>query len=896
MALTRSNAKLRKQINELHTIFGTNIMEQNESTIREQKLFINKLQTRTKDLQINITNLHSEYKSKLLEIKDELRQEKQKYKYNVEKKNEMKSKAINAPKRPYETLTRTGKINRNRTNNEILQNNLQGNQFENIIKRNKETAESIIIPSFVKTQNKEIKGNEKDPKKVNKVALTGYKKSVTHNVRHDLRMIQSHKMGDHGRSIRDTTSGGIYLGGGYVTGYQQDKALRMIEKKKYDQNRQFAPIDKNTLKKIPDFNRLKSINSNVYKNDNKEEEEVEPINSNNNSNDNKEEEIEQINSNNDARRGKKGNSAKLKLFGVVIDDFDNEFDYILKLIVNDIKFKEHDYNRHNEFIKSQIAATDGTTLPEQTQRHAIVWDAAGINGNCESESRTTGTLKPVGFGEGLDGSPVVLHRLWQFFCGDQSYDGKKCVKDELLNHIFTNIHNTTKMIPIQDTNKILPLKNIFACSGDLKAIKIFKNDHGPGGNICQTDTVFNVDGKIAFIDRKTEHWKDINIPHAIDIRGDRPQKFRDFIINIPEYKEQVLEHVQYLNDEVGQLPFPNLKPTHEKNIKIHKKRQALAAHAKTIKKFGTKLAILYRPTFYIYNDWLMDALHHNKQGGCHIPDYVGKKLCIGWKSPQDLLEICFNELLQDSRINSAFCVQYFASFATKKFQTNMTCRIMSNVLRQYFHMIQKIIEYYELDVSRPAIAKLKVMVSVLKFTYRHMKLRSMNNKLVWPGGVNGAMFKEYDKLSYDQYSHIKQVLNDFNIPYYHIHFHVLRNKLKRCLEMDTTRNYSVALGSTSAHEHTQGQDKRLNLRSANFDADEILKQSNLHSCAFGYDSITYLDINLTELRAKNIKAVHSKFTDEDEADYQSIIESLPPVARGLYKKIDEHDWHKTFKW
>eukprot|EP01084_Bolivina_argentea_P001108 2039_1 len=237
----------------------------------------------------------------------------------------------------------------------------------------------------------------------------------------------------------------------------------------------------------------------------------------------------------------------------------------MNLVCNDDEFKEYDYNKHNEHFKVQIANCNESIMPPVTMRDILCWDAAGINGNCESESRTTGTNKLVGFGTGLDGAPFVYHRIFQFFSGDEDYRMKKVVTKEYLNVIFSRIHGKRIMIELTGTGKTLPADMVVGATFDLKTGKIFKGNSGAGGNISQTDVVYNKNGKIVYMERKKEHWTNLQIPFADEIKDNQPEKFRDFIVNIPQHQEQVQEHINYLDNNGCKLPFPDLKPTHPKN-------------------------------------------------------------------------------------------------------------------------------------------------------------------------------------------------------------------------------------------------------------------------------------------------------------------------------------------
>eukprot|EP01083_Nonionella_stella_P022574 62443_1 len=125
--------------------------------------------------------------------------------------------------------------------------------------RNKDEIQPVIIPSFVKQQNKEIRDKEKDPKNVVKIAILNYRYTNSKKVQHELRMVKAYKMGDKGRRVRQTTSGGILFGGGDVSEYAQKQALDRIEKDKYQNNRQHVIIDATTMKRMDDWNRFTEL-------------------------------------------------------------------------------------------------------------------------------------------------------------------------------------------------------------------------------------------------------------------------------------------------------------------------------------------------------------------------------------------------------------------------------------------------------------------------------------------------------------------------------------------------------------------------------------------------------------------------------------------------------------
>ena len=310
-------------------------------------------------------------------------------------------------------------------------------------------------------------------------------------------------------------------------------------------------------------------------------------------------------------------------------------------------------------------------------------------------------------------------------------------------------------------------------------------------------------------------------------------------------------------------------------------------------KFGTKLGIVYAPIWMCYSPWASDGLHYNKQSAVQHFDHLGRKIRL-WADP-DLTCKVVAILYGEYSIRSGFSVQYCARLLGKEpFATNLTGPQIGKVMRVMLRVIHVCIEHFGDEKPNFNSKRLFHLVNVLMFHNAIMRLRSMNTRLVWPGGVEGPMFKEYESLSRDFYSQILQCVRDYDVPYQHIPFMVIVNKLYECLQMDKERNYGLVITSTSAQEHSQKIEKLLAKHASNYDYDEIIRHLHLYSAAFGLESVVILEKNLSELKAKNLNSDKSWYSDEDAAQFQKIIANLPATAKQDYERLSNHDWTKQF--
>ena len=678
-------------------------------------------------------------------------------------------------------------------------------------------------------QNQYFREMEKNPSRILRIALTEFALGVNHRQAHESRSVNCKIMGERGQRIIQKTKDGVRFGGGLISLNSKVNALRSYETKRIDLGIGFVPIERNTLKIDVDYERFGVMSDGA-------------------------DDIEAKDA--DKRFLKRGKDKPHYIAAKV--DLSVLFALRLKQCVLSDKCAAWKYN------KVHFDQLDGSSFDVLL---VLVGSFDGYQavGHFISTKRTLHNLKFSGFQRGVAGGTNILFRVLQVLAGEDENScfilRDKWFYDEIEMKILSKVHSVQWLAPNGELKQI-NFKVLFAVTGDLMGLKRDIGTKGPNCKFPQIDVVIfePVKNEMTFIPMAGDDLSVANLPmyypHMIEADRDAGtagvrEKHLRFLKTVPEYKQRVRSNIQILDDEKTTFVAKEEYDPKDKSIKKrHTKRSArLNDHKYMSERGGQCSPVIYEPKWLAINNYSIDVLHYNTASGIKIIKYLGRKL-NDWKLKDVHMQL-LDQIEDDWSIKACLANQYRKMVEKKDYNLSLTNMQTTKVIKLYYKFLMCVVEALK---KKSRIFVCAVLINLLNCT---QKLRRINEKYEYVGGLENDLFVSYQGISKRKYKMIIQLMPDFVYPYEFINYYVIRHKLTNCVV-----DLDMGLGdfSTSNQEHSQKLDKKLAKGHSNYDYDEIVRHSNLSDAAYGIDAIFCTD---EELKPDD---VCNEDEDEDEAD------------------------------